>query len=210
MAKSPSWKDRRMSLWQKLQTEYLSGTWSTYREAASRHGVPVAVISSIMKKIKLEMAEALKEQRETEIERTLAQIERVIGKATEAYEISRKHKSTCRTCKGSGAVDGKECPECEGLGWVQQTRPGNPAYLAVILKALEQKQKIFGMWPQKPTEIKQMLLVGGKDNPLLGAPSDVLIRAQRLVLEAKKMRDNGSDEPPMIVDAEVNEEKRDS
>lgn len=27
-------------------------------------------------------------------------------------------ENTCRKCEGSGTVDGKPCPECEGTGYV--------------------------------------------------------------------------------------------
>lgn len=201
-------KGERLALQEKLRTEYLSGTWSTQHEAALRHGVPDSIVSSLIKKIKLQIEETVKEQREDEVARTLLQIERMIGRALEAFEISRKKRVRCLSCGGAGRdKDEKMCERCEGEGWIEEVRPGNPVYLQTVLKALEQKQRIFGMQPQRSTtRIGQMLLVGGQpvdsQNPLLGAPPDVLIRARRLLLELKE-RGNGE-----VLDAEFTEKKK--
>lgn len=202
-------KERR-ELRAKLQTEYLTGAWTTYHEAALRHGVPDSIIGKLMRRIKLCLDETLKEQREDEVCRTLLQIEATIGKAHEAFEISRRKKSRCKACKGLGEdKDGDVCDLCDGEGWIETVHPGDSRHLTVVLKALEQKSRIYAMQPERRgTKIGQIYNViqgpasFGEQNPLAGAPIELLLRANRLLLELEEGSGNGE-----VLDVEV--EKKD-
>jgi len=198
-------KPEERELQQKLQREYLSGAWSTYHEAALRHGVPDSVVGRLMRRIKVGIAETVKEQREEEVDRTLLQIEGTIGKALEAFEISRRARLRCKLCKGLGEQkDGTVCDQCDGEGYTMDARSGDSKHLLVVLKALEQKAKIYAMHPERrTTRIGQQynLIQGGEadgmQNPLMGASTELLIRARRLLLELKE---GGNGE---ILDAEI-------
>ena len=196
-------KAEEQKLQPKLQKEYLSGTWRTYHEAALRHGVPDSIIGRLMRRVKLGIAETVKEQRDAEVDRVLLQIEGTIGRALESFEISRKQRYRCKPCKGLGeSADGETCVYCDGDGWVEELRPGDSKQLMVVLKALEQKAKIFAMHPERrSTKIGQLNLIQGGDeqNPLMGASTELLIRARRLFLELKEGGGNGK----QVLDVEV-------
>ena len=188
-----------MELQQKLTKEYLCSEWTTYSQAARRHGVSDSYIGKLMRRVKAGLEEMLKEQREEEVTRTLLQIELIIGKAYEAFDFSQRTRSRCRSCKGSGEEkDGDECNLCDGEGWIETVRPGDPKHLGIVLKALLQKAKIYGMYPERRmTKIGQQLnLVQGdqvveQKNPLVGASTEMLLRMNRLMLELKEGSGNG-------------------
>lgn len=208
----------RRELQRKLHTEYLMGAWTTYHEAALRHGVPDSVIGKLMRRVKLCLDESLKEQREEETTRVLFQIEATIGKAYEAFEISRKKSSRCMLCKGLGEnKDGDDCYLCDGEGWIETIRPGDSKYLLVVLKALEQKSRIYAMYPERRTTriAKQYnVLQGGElaveQNPLIGASPELLMRANRLLLEMKEGSGNGEVLDVKVEKGESENEDRDN
>ena len=199
-------KAEKRELQGKLQTEYLTGVWTTHHEAALRHGVTDSTIGRLMRRIKLCLDETLKEQREEEVSRTLLQIEATIGKAYEAFGISQRKKSRCKVCKGLGEdKDGDECDLCDGEGWIETVHPGDSRHLTVVLKALEQKSRIYAMQPERRgTNIRQQynMIQGpgsfGEQNPLAGAPIELLLRANRLLLELEEGSGNGE-----VLDVEV-------
>jgi len=201
-------------LQEKLLKEYLSGTWTTYHQAALRHGIPDSVIGKVMRKMKLALDDTIKNQRDEELTRTLLQIEATIGKANEAFERSRARRKTCGTCKGLGEnVDGDECMVCNGDGYMEMVVSGDSKLLLVVLKALEQKARIYGMYPEKPIKIKQQVnvLQGGEvigeQNTLLGASTELLLQFNRLMLEVKAEKVNWEDEEVLDVESKEKDNK---
>ena len=199
-------KKEDIDLQQKLRKEYLSAEWTTYAQAARRHGVSDTRIGKLMRRVKAGMEEDLKEGRENEVVRILSQIELTIGKAYKAFEMSQESRSRCKSCKGLGEnQDGDECEPCGGEGWIVIERPGDPRFLTVVLKALDKKAKIYQMYPESnvTTIGRQLNLVqgdqvGGRTNLLEGASTELLLRANRLILELKNGNGNGE-----VIDVEV-------
>jgi len=198
-------------LQEKLQTEYLTGVWTTYHQAALRHGLPDTVIGKLMRRVKIGLDDTFRIQREEETTRTLLQIETTIGKAFEAYETSRRRIRQCKTCSGLGETkDGDECILCNGEGYIKTTVAGDSKYLIVVLKALEQKAKIYAMYPERKTmKFEQYNVIQGNElvgeqNILMGASTELLLRANRLMLELKGEKVSGNGE---ILDVESKEKK---
>lgn len=177
-------KEEERNLHDKLFSEWTSGAWTSNREAAVRHGVPESVVGRILRRIKDELGEITKENRKDEVARTLAQIEEQIGRALRAFDESRRKRLRCRKCKGLGEGEqGNDCPECDGEGYLTISLPGDPRWLGVVQKALEQKAKIYAMFPKSDSYMQNLNVFqpeGGR-NPLLQASSEQILVAKRLL-----------------------------
>lgn len=223
--KIPVESREKQRLMQNLTRDYLSGGYVTQHELAVRYGVSDSTVSNCLRCIKAIIKEEFEEQLKDETEKRLAQLELLMGKANRSFETSkqeqveistRSEKRRCGRCQGTGRKDGELCQKCEGRGWSEQEvttrkvsgQAGDPRFLAVTLKAIQEVARIRQLYPEKTTtKIGRQYNVGAVavGNRLNGVSQELLLQVKRLMLQIEQSA--GEVDESNVVDAEFEKTK---
>jgi len=149
----------------KVRVAWLDGTFSSSHELAVQFGVADSTICKDLKAIRAVVEQEFQEETRIDKLRRVKQYERVVGKASVAFEQSRLDaeettirylKATCRECQGDNDKR-VMCEVCKGDGFVfeeQITRKitgqaGDPRYLTVVMKGLAEICRINDHYPKE-------------------------------------------------------------